>query len=76
MMGTLGFCVIAAMLAAYVVLDGFDLGIASIVPFIARGGAERRVTMSSIGPFWNGNEVCLIAAGGALFALFPAAYAV
>jgi cytochrome d ubiquinol oxidase subunit II len=75
-MATLGFCVVAAMLAAYVLLDGFDLGIASIVPFIARSDAERRITMQSIGPFWNGNEVCLIAAGGALFALFPAAYAV
>ncbi|HEY3675405.1 MAG TPA: cytochrome d ubiquinol oxidase subunit II [Candidatus Tumulicola sp.] len=75
-MATLAFCVIAVLLAAYVVLDGFDLGIASIAPFIARNDAERRIVMESIGPFWNGNEVCLIAAGAALFALFPTAYAV
>jgi cytochrome d ubiquinol oxidase subunit II len=74
-MPTVGYCVIALMLTAYVLLDGFDLGVATIAPFIARNDAERRVAMQSIGPFWNGNEVCLIAAGGALFALFPAAYA-
>jgi cytochrome d ubiquinol oxidase subunit II len=75
-MATLAFFVVASLLAAYVLLDGFDLGIASIAPFIARNDAERRITMESIGPFWNGNEVCLIAAGAALFALFPTAYAV
>jgi cytochrome d ubiquinol oxidase subunit II len=74
-MPTVGYCVIALMLTAYVLLDGFDLGVASISPFIARGDAERRIAMESIGPFWNGNEVCLIAAGAALFALFPSAYA-
>jgi cytochrome bd ubiquinol oxidase subunit II len=75
-MPTIGYCVIALMLTAYVLFDGFDLGIATIAPFIARNDAERRIAMESIGPFWNGNEVCLIAAGAALFALFPTAYAV
>lgn len=74
-MPTVGYCVIALMLTAYVLSDGFDLGIAAIAPFIARNDAERRIAMESIGPFWNGNEVCLIAAGAALFALFPTAYA-
>jgi cytochrome d ubiquinol oxidase subunit II len=74
-LATLSFVVITFMLAAYVLLDGYDLGIAAISPFIARTDAERAATMASIGPFWNGNEVWLIAAGGALFALFPAAYA-
>jgi cytochrome d ubiquinol oxidase subunit II len=63
------------MLTAYVLLDGYDLGIAAIAPLVARGDRERAVTMAAIGPFWNGNEVWLIAGGGALFALFPAAYA-
>jgi cytochrome d ubiquinol oxidase subunit II len=74
-LATIAFGVIAFMLTAYVLLDGYDLGIATISPLIARSDRERAAAMASIGPFWNGNEVWLIAAGGALFALFPAAYA-
>jgi cytochrome d ubiquinol oxidase subunit II len=74
-MSVAGFIVIAFMLTAYVVLDGYDLGVAAIAPLIARDDRERAATMASIGPFWNGNEVWLIAAGAALFALFPEAYA-
>lgn len=69
------FVVIAFMLAMYVLLDGYDLGIASIAPFVARNDRERLASMQAIGPFWNGNEVFLIAGGGMLFALFPRAYA-
>jgi cytochrome d ubiquinol oxidase subunit II len=71
----LAFGTIAFMLAAYVLLDGYDLGVAVVAPFVGRTEGERRAAMQAIGPFWNGNEVWLIAAGGALFALFPAAYA-
>jgi len=67
--------VIAFMLTAYVMTDGYDLGVAAISPLIARTDRERAAVMASIGPFWNGNEVWLVAAGGALFALFPVAYA-
>ncbi|MBV9026985.1 MAG: cytochrome d ubiquinol oxidase subunit II [Candidatus Eremiobacteraeota bacterium] len=74
-MSTLGFIVIAFMLVMYVMLDGFDLGVATIVPALARSDRERAAAISAIGPFWNGNEVWLIAAGAALFALFPTAYA-
>lgn len=74
-MNAVAFGVIAFMLTAYVLLDGYDLGIAALMPFVARTDRERRATMDAIGPFWNGNEVWLIAAGGALFALFPQAYA-
>ncbi len=63
------------MLTMYVLLDGYDLGVASITPFVARSDREREGSMRSIGPFWNGNEVWIIAGGGALFALFPKAYA-
>ena len=74
-MSIAAFVLIAFMLAMYVLLDGYDLGVAAITPLIARSDRQREGSMRSIGPFWNGNEVWLIAAGGALFALFPSAYA-
>jgi len=74
-MSIAAFIILAAMIAVYVILDGFDLGVAAITPFIARSESERAASMHAIGPFWNGNEVWLIAAGGALFAFFPKAYA-
>lgn len=74
-MSVAGFVVIAFMLAAYVLLDGYDLGVATIAPLAGRNDRERADVMHSIGPYWNGNEVWLIAAGGTLFALFPRAYA-
>ena len=60
----------------YFVLDGFDLGAGMLQPFIARDESERHAVAASIGPFWNGNEVWLLTAGGATFAAFPTAYAV
>ena len=74
-MSVAGFVVVAFMLTVYVLLDGYDLGVAAIVPLIARNDRERAAVMAGIGPFWNGNEVWLIAAAAALFALFPSAYA-
>jgi cytochrome d ubiquinol oxidase subunit II len=74
-MAVAAFVVIAFMLTMYVVLDGYDLGVAAIAPAIARSDGERAAMMASIGPFWNGNEVWLVGAGAALFALFPVAYA-
>jgi cytochrome d ubiquinol oxidase subunit II len=74
-MSVAAFVVIAFLVTMYVLLDGFDLGVAAIAPFVARGDRERAGAMASIGPFWNGNEVWLIAGGAALFALFPQAYA-
>jgi cytochrome d ubiquinol oxidase subunit II len=74
-METLWFCLVAVMIAAYVVLDGFDLGVGIIYMFIARNDAERRTVLKSIGPFWDGNEVWLLAAGGTLYFAFPVLYA-
>ena len=68
------FVLLGMLLAGYAILDGFDLGIGILHP-IARGDAERRMSMSSIGPIWDGNEVWLVTFGGALFAAFPEAYA-
>jgi cytochrome bd ubiquinol oxidase subunit II len=74
-MNVAAFWLLAFMLTLYVILDGYDLGVAMITPLVARNEEERLASMRSIGPFWNGNEVLLIAAGGVLFALFPQAYA-
>jgi cytochrome bd ubiquinol oxidase subunit II len=59
------------MLTAYVVLDGFDLGAGALHPYVARTDRERRQVLAAIGPFWDGNEVWLLATGGALFVAFP-----
>ncbi len=69
------FLLLAAMLSLYVLSDGYDLGVAAVTPLVARSERERAAAMRSIGPFWSGNEVWLIAAGGVLFAAFPKAYA-
>lgn len=74
-MPTLWFCIVALMLAAYVVLDGFDLGAGIIHLGVARSEGERRKVLQSIGPVWDGNEVWLLAAGGTLYFAFPALYA-
>jgi cytochrome d ubiquinol oxidase subunit II len=73
-METTWFCLIAAMLATYVVLDGFDLGAGIAHLLVARTDAERRLVLRSIGPVWDGNEVWLLAAGGTLYFAFPALY--
>ena len=67
--------IVALMLTLYVVLDGFDLGAGMLHVVVARTDAERRQVLAAIGPYWDGNEVWLIAAGGALFAAFPKAMA-
>ena len=74
-MATLWFWIVAVMLTAYVVLDGFDLGVGIVYLFVARTEAERGQALRSIGPVWDGNEVWLLAAGGTLFFAFPMLYA-
>ena len=74
-MGTLWFWIVALMLTAYVVFDGFDLGIGTVYLWIARTDSERTQALRSIGPVWDGNEVWLVAAGGTLFFAFPLLYA-
>ena len=70
-METIWFILVALMLVAYVVLDGFDLGAGIISMVVARNHDERRLVQRAIGPVWDGNEVWLLAAGGALFFAFP-----
>ncbi len=74
-MGTLWFWIVALMLDAYVVLDGFDLGVGAVYLLVARSDSERSQALNSIGPIWDGNEVWLLAAGGTLFFVFPLLYA-
>ena len=70
------FVLIGLLFAGYAILDGFDLGIGSLLPFLT-GNDEKKITVlfKAIAPVWDGNEVWLITAGGALFAAFPHAYA-
>ncbi|MDQ6824176.1 MAG: cytochrome d ubiquinol oxidase subunit II [Candidatus Eremiobacteraeota bacterium] len=74
-MSILAFVIIGVMFGAYVLSDGYDLGVAIVTPMVARNDGERAQAMHNIGPFWHANQVWLVAAGGALFALFPQAYA-
>ena len=74
-METLWFILVAFMLVAYVVLDGFDLGAGIIHILVAKTDHERQVIIKAIGPVWDGNEVWLIAAGGTLYFAFPVVYA-
>ncbi|GAB3586889.1 cytochrome d ubiquinol oxidase subunit II [Calidifontibacter terrae] len=71
------FILIAVLWTGYFVLEGFDFGVGMSLPILGRGAdgdTRRRVLLTSIGPFWDGNEVWLITAGGAMFAAFPAWY--
>jgi cytochrome d ubiquinol oxidase subunit II len=61
--------------AVYFMLDGFDLGAGTLMPFLAKNDEEKRYVINAAGPFWDGNEVWLIAAGGVTFAAFPQVYA-
>src|ERR1700716_3672007 len=69
------FWLVAVMITAYVVLDGFDLGAGVLHLFIARTDLERQTVIRTIGPVWDGNEVWLIAGGGTLYFAFPLLYA-
>ncbi|WP_086839466.1 cytochrome d ubiquinol oxidase subunit II [Amycolatopsis kentuckyensis] len=69
------FAVIAFFWLGYLFLEGFDFGVGMLLPVLAEDNTERRVMVNTIGPVWDGNEVWLIVAGGAMFAAFPAWYA-
>jgi cytochrome d ubiquinol oxidase subunit II len=69
------FAIEGVLLIGYAILDGFDLGVGILHPFVPTDDRERRIAMNAIGPLWDGNEVWLVTFGGALFAAFPAAYA-
>src|SRR6476661_10385235 len=74
-MGFIWFWLVAVMMVAYVVLDGFDLGVGILYPFLGRSERDRQVMLRAIGPVWDGNEVWLLAGGGTLYFAFPLLYA-
>ena len=76
MLETIWFALWGILWAVYFVLDGFDLGIGTLAPFVAKNESDKRTVYNSMGPYWNGNEVWLITAGGVTFAAFPKTYAV
>ncbi|HTO64178.1 MAG TPA: cytochrome d ubiquinol oxidase subunit II [Bradyrhizobium sp.] len=63
------------LLIGFAIMDGFDLGVAALLPLVAKTDTERRVAINSIGPVWDGNQVWLLLGGGAIFAAWPAVYA-
>ena len=69
------FVLIAVLWTGYLILEGFDYGVAMLIPFLGKTEKEKRVIVNTIGPVWDGNEVWLLTAGGAMFAAFPAWYA-
>lgn len=66
---------VGVLLIGFALLDGFDLGVGTLLPFVARTDTERRVLLNTIGPTWEGNQVWFITAGGAIFAAWPVVYA-
>ncbi|GAB6113524.1 cytochrome d ubiquinol oxidase subunit II [Desulfomicrobium salsuginis] len=76
MLETIWFLLWGVLWAIYFILDGYDLGIGTLLPFLGKSDTDRRIMLNSMGPFWDGNEVWLITAGGVTFAAFPKAYAV
>jgi cytochrome d ubiquinol oxidase subunit II len=70
------WALLGVLLMAFAVTDGFDLGVAALIPFVGRTDIERRVAINTIGPVWEGNQVWLILGGGAIFAAWPPLYAI
>jgi cytochrome d ubiquinol oxidase subunit II len=69
------YILFVVIIAGYLIMDGFDIGVGVLHMFVAKTDEERRINLNSIGPVWDGNEVWLVLGGGALFAAFPMAYA-
>lgn len=74
-LGNLWFALIGILFVGFFFLEGFDFGVGILLPFLGKKDADRRIIINTIGPFWDGNEVWLITAGGAIFAAFPNWYA-
>ncbi len=69
------WALLGILLIGFAVMDGFDLGVAILLPCVARTDVERRIVINTVGPVWEGNQVWLILGGGAIFAAWPTLYA-
>lgn len=69
------WALVGILLIGFAIADGMDMGVGILLPFLGKGDAERRVIINTVGPHWDGNQVWLITAGGAIFAAWPAVYA-
>lgn len=67
--------IMGVLLAGFAIMDGFDLGVAALIPFVGKTDVERRVVINTVGPVWEGNQVWIILGGGVLFAAWPYLYA-
>ncbi len=74
-LNTLWFILITVLFVGFFVLEGFDYGVGILLPILGKGDTERRMIVNTIGPLWDGNEVWMLTAGGAMFAAFPMWYA-
>src|SRR5699024_3396950 len=70
------WALLGVLLIGFALTDGFDMGVATLLPAVARTDKERRVVINTVGPVWEGNQVWFILGGGAIFAAWPALYAV
>ena len=66
---------VGVLLVGFAIMDGHDMGVGSLLPFVGRNDEERRVVINTVGPHWDGNQVWLITGGGAIFAAWPLVYA-
>src|SRR5712672_1441854 len=76
LMRLIWWALLGILLIGFAVMDGFDLGVAILLPYVARIDVERRIAINTVGPVWEGNQVWLILGGGAIFAAWPMLYAV
>jgi cytochrome d ubiquinol oxidase subunit II len=74
-LNTVWFVLVAVLVIGFFLLEGFDYGVGILLPFLGKDDLDRRVIINTIGPFWDGNEVWVLTAGGAIFAAFPNWYA-
>ncbi len=74
-LNTIWFILVTILFIGFFLLEGFDYGVGILMPFLSKDDNERRAVINTIGPHWDGNEVWMITAGGALFAAFPHVYA-
>ena len=70
------WALVGVILTGFAIMDGFDFGIAALLPFVAKNDLERRVVLNTIGPVWEGNQVWIVVGAGAIFAAWPLVYAV